>query len=403
MAPTMVTRRAFVTLCGVSAASLGLSHTPWGVDWVPSPAVRRAFAQAADGKPPVIWLQGASCTGCSVSLLNSTHPSVADVLLNIISLRYHPTVMAAAGDLATSAMEDVERNAAGEFILIVEGSVPTAAGGAYCIVGEHNGRPETMLERTKRLGAAAKAVVALGTCAAYGGIPAAAPNPSGAKRVSEIIGKPTINIAGCPPHPDWIVGSLAHVLLFGMPELDDAGRPKLFYDHVIHENCQLYQYFQKEKFAENPGDEGCLVFLGCKGPVAHSDCYERHWNNGVNWCIGSGAPCIGCTQPDFPDGMSPFYAKLPDEKLDKAIERRRATITRGVVPPYVIGLPEDEAIRLLQQAGLGLSGTVNYQGDEELPNHVRTQVKVGCVLSTTPAAGSRIGEGGTVAVAVRKN
>jgi hydrogenase small subunit len=187
-----------------------------------------------------------------------------------------------------------------------------------------------------------------------------------------------------------------------MPELDQVGRPKLFYGELIHENCPRYQWFEKEKYAQVPGDEGCLVFLGCKGPVAQSDCHKRHWNNGVNWCIGSGAPCIGCTQPEFPDGVSPFYGKLSDEKLGKRLDPPDVSIARGVVP-YVVGLTEYEAFRRLEQAGLGVDGAVGYLGHTDLPNYARTQVKIGCVLSTMPTAGSWVGEGGKVAIAIRQN
>ena len=303
-----MTRRDFIRLCSGSAVGLGLSGM-----FIPD--VVKALEKAANGNPPVVWLQGQGCSGCSVSLLNTVHPSISEVLLKIISMRYHPTVMAAAGDLAISALDDTIEKHEGEFILIVEGAIPTAHGGIYATLGESNGKELTLLDWTKKLGSSAKAVVAVGTCASFGGIPSGAPNPTGAKPVHRILDKPVINVPGCPPHPDWMIGTLAHVLLYGIPELDQFGRPVLFYGKNIHENCQNFSYYNEGKFAQKLGDDGCLMELGCKGPLAHADCYERHWNNGVNWCIGAKAPCIACCEPDFPDEIAPFYAKLPEEKL----------------------------------------------------------------------------------------
>jgi len=314
-----MTRRDFIKTFGGVASVVGLGGGL--VSWDGLMGVERTekllpiLQEAADGRQPVIWLQAAGCTGCSVSLLNSVHPNIAEVLTQIISLRAHPTVMAATGDLAMSVFEDAVNNRAGEYILVVEGAVPTAMNGLFATFGEDAHGPQTILDWTQRLGKSAKAVVALGTCAAFGGIPAGQPNPTGAKPVSAVLGKAVVNIPGCPPHPDWIVGTLAHVLLFGVPELDEFGRPKLFYSKVIHQNCPRYWDFENERYAEHLGEDGCLVFLGCKGPIAHADCPERHWNNGVNWCIGSRAPCIGCVQPEFPDNLSPLYTKLPDEKI----------------------------------------------------------------------------------------
>ena len=158
--------------------------------------------------------------------------------------------------------------------------------------------------------------IAFGTCACYGGIPSGSPSPAGCVGVSELfrmegVNKPVINIPGCPPHPDWFLGTVAHLLLAGMPELDEFLRPKLFFDKTIHENCPRRAYYDEMKFAKKFGEEGCLYELGCKGPYTHADCPLRMWNGGVNWCIANGSPCIGCTEPGFPDDLSPFYEKLP--------------------------------------------------------------------------------------------
>jgi hydrogenase small subunit len=313
----VLTRREFIKIFGATAAGIGLA----GVSVSGAMAAEKVakvlpvLEKIAADRPPVIWFQGAGCTGCSVSLLNTVHPDIAEVLTKIISLEAHQTVMGATGQQALGVFEEAVEKKAGKFILIVEGAVPTAENGLYGRFGEDEKGDLTILSWIKRLGAAAKTVVAVGTCAAFGGIPAAEPNLIGAKSVGAVLGKAVVNVPGCPPHPDWMVGTLAHLLLFGLPALDEFGRPKLFYGNVIHSNCPRYFDFEKQQYARHLGEEGCLVFLGCKGPVAHADCGQRLWNNGVNWCIGSKAPCLGCVQPEFPDKLSPLYAALPDEKI----------------------------------------------------------------------------------------
>ncbi|HQJ16107.1 MAG TPA: hydrogenase small subunit, partial [Candidatus Omnitrophota bacterium] len=218
-----LTRREFLQLCSASAMGMGLSQ-------MAVPKLVSALEEAAAKRPPVIWLQGASCSGCSVSLLNTAHPKIADVLTKIISLEYHPTVMAAAGELAFSYLDTIAEKAKGDFFLVVEGSIPTKDHGVYCTIGEKDGKEVTMLEMVQQIGPKAKAIVAVGTCSTFGGIPAGKPDPTGAQPISKIVtGVPIINIPGCPPHPDWMLGTIVHVLLFGIPELDKLGRPKLFF------------------------------------------------------------------------------------------------------------------------------------------------------------------------------
>ena len=200
----------------------------------------------------------------------------------------------------------------------MEGAIPTKDNGVYCTIGEKDGKEITVLEVLNDIGPKAKAIVAVGDCASFGGIPAAKPNPTECKPISEIVkGVPIINIQGCPPHPDWILGTLVHVLLFGLPELDDKKRPKIFFSETVHQNCPNYSYYQNGQMAKKFGEKGCLIELGCKGPFANSDCPLRKWNSGVNWCIGAGSPCIGCSNDKFPDDMSPFYTSLPKDKWPK--------------------------------------------------------------------------------------
>ncbi|MHC4692107.1 MAG: hydrogenase small subunit [Planctomycetota bacterium] len=277
-------------------------------------------AMAADSGnigAPVIWLQGQSCTGCSVSLLNSIHHmTVDDLLLNTINLKYHPTVMAAAGDLASGAAV----GAAPGYVLIVEGSIPVGSAGHYCHVWEdENQNPVTMETAFDDFRRNAGYILAVGTCASYGGIPAGNPNPTIALGINEALNylgvpkkqRPTvINIPGCPAHPDWIVGTVAALLAGSVPELDRDGRPVMFFDSTVHYNCPNRGQGLK---AKKLGDPGCLVGLGCNGQQTNADCSMRQWNAseaggyGVNWCVGAQNPCQGCTEPTFPDGMSPFY------------------------------------------------------------------------------------------------
>jgi len=301
-----LTRREFLKICAGSAVALGISQ-------ICIPEVVEALERAAAGNPPVLWLQGAGCTGCSVSLLNTTHPKISEMLLKIISLRLHLNLMSASGDRAIDSLEKTAEETKGKFILIVEGSIPIAENGVYATLGEKSGRPISLLEWTKKLGRNAKYVIAAGTCSSYGGIPAGAPDPTGAKAVSEVLEKKIINVPGCPPHPDWMVGTLVHLILYGLPELDKNGRPTLFYRFLLHENCPNYSFYIHQKLAKDLSEEGCMVKLGCKGPLTYSDCPLRRWHNGVNWCIGAVTPCIGCVQMEFPDGLSPFYG-WPERK-----------------------------------------------------------------------------------------
>jgi len=307
-----LTRREFIKLCMSSVAGASLI-TMLG------PELGETLALAADGKPPVVWLQGASCTGCSISLLNSVEPAIEKVLLDVISLRYHPNVMAGSGHLCAEVLEEAAAKYRDQFILVIEGGIPIKEKGVYCTIAEKKGKELTMLEAVTTLGKAAGAVIAAGNCAAYGGIPGAAPNPTGVVGVNKVVkDKPVINISLCPMHPDHFLGTVVYVLKYGkIPELDRHGRPKMFYPEPIHDQCLRRQYFDKGTFARHIGDEGCLALLGCKGFVATSDCNKRGWNNNVNWCIKAGAPCQACSEPTFPDQSAPFYGLYPLTNKEK--------------------------------------------------------------------------------------
>jgi len=279
---------------------------------------------------PVVWLQGGACSGCIVSMLNAASPTIRQLLVDQVvpgkhvSLLFQPTVMAASGELAMKVVDD---EAIGEgFVLCVEGSIATAHP-AYCAIGEAGGEEISILDKTCSLARKALAVVAVGTCASFGGIPASEPNPTGSVSVGQAlkdagIDTPVINIPGCPPHPDWFIHTVAGVLLNGLPgpeALDDLGRPLEFYGTTIHENCPRRADFDAGKFARKHGDEGCLYLLGCKGPVTYADCPTRMWNSGVNWCVGANAPCIACVEPGFLDQVSPLYEKINEERVARLL------------------------------------------------------------------------------------
>lgn len=309
-------RRKFLQIIGSSAAAMGLSH-------LRLPKIVQAMLENP-GNPPVIWFQGQSCTGCSISTLNTVYPNIAKVITEIISLEFHPSIMASAGDQALSVLDYALENQTGKFVLVVEGAIPTQSAGAYSTMGEKDGKPITALDWVTRLGNASKAILNVGTCSSFGGIPAGAPNPTGAKAVRDIVPKATmINIPGCPPHPDWVIGTIAHVLLYGVPELDEELRPKLFFGNVIHENCERRADFEAGNFASDFGEKGCLAGLGCKGGLAHCDISSRGWNNGTNCCVRSGSPCIACTEPTFPDHNGSGLYGLLDKKILLGIPWRK--------------------------------------------------------------------------------
>jgi len=304
-----LTRRDFLKLSAGSTAAMGMLLLKF-------PNFEKLFA-AAVAEVPVIWLQAGSCTGCSVSVLNSLSPKIQDVLVNQVvpgshvSLRYHPTVMAGQGEIALKAMDDTAKKKGG-YVLVVEGAVSTKDNGIYCEVGEQSGKGMTALDKVVTLGKDAMAVIALGACA-YGGIPGSGPNTTGCKAVGQILSgqgikTPVIYLPGCPPHPDWFVGTVATVLIGGLGAvtLDDMGRPTAFYGKLIHDNCPRRGYFDQGKFAQRRSEPYCMFEMGCKGPVTYADCPTRMWNSGTNWCVGASSPCIGCCNPGFPDAVTPF-------------------------------------------------------------------------------------------------
>jgi len=272
-----------------------------------------AVVHALDTKPrlPVVWFHGQECTCCSESFIRSSHPIVADIILDKISLDYTETLMAAAGHQAEAALKATMEKYQGQYLMLVEGSVPTAEGGVYCCIG---GR--TMIDIVKEAAAGAKAVIAWGNCASYGCVQAAKPNPTSATPIQDVIsGKPIINVPGCPPIAEVMAGTIVHLLAFDrVPALDGQGRPKAFYSRRVHDTCYRRPNYDAGLFVETFDDENarkgyCLYKVGCRGPVTYNACGVIRWNNGVSYPIQSGHGCIGCSEANFWDN-GPFYQHL---------------------------------------------------------------------------------------------
>lgn len=237
--------------------------------------------------------------------------------------------MAAQGSDALLLMNDAVNRYQGKFTLVVEGAIPTKDGGIYNVIARTKNGPITALEAVKRLGAAAQYVVAIGTCASFGGASSAEPNIAGSVGVGQVLQREIINVSGCPVNPDWFVGTLAHLLMYGKPELDELNRPKLFYEFTIHRHCQRRSYFDKKDFAKKLGDIECMFSQGCSGPRTNSDCPYRQWINHVSWPVKVNTPCIGCTNQDFPDGSAPFFTPLPEKSKGEAAHKQQPIAEKG--------------------------------------------------------------------------
>jgi NiFe hydrogenase small subunit HydA len=304
-----IKRRDFLKYCGATAALLGLSES-----FIPKIA---AALEKASKRQPVVWLNFASDTGCTEAFIKATYPSPAQVILEILSVDYNETIMAAAGKQCEEILAKSRKE--GGYILIVEGGIPTKKG--HGMIGN-----KEMLEVFKEHAGPAIAVLAIGSCATTGGVPAAKPNPSEIIGISEAlkrvgISKPLVNLDLCPVNPEYLVGVVVNFLLLGkLPELDQFGRPKMFYGQTIHDNCERRAHFDAGRFVEKFGsrEEGfgyCLYKMGCKGPMTYSACPKIQYNYRTSWCIKAGGPCIGCAEPGWTDKFAGFYEPLPDVKI----------------------------------------------------------------------------------------
>ena len=302
-----VSRRTFLKFASYTASILALPPTA-------ATAIAQGLANAR--RQSVIWLSFQECTGCTESLTRAHSPTVEGLIFDAISLDYHHTLQAASGDAAELARDQAMHENHGKYLLIVDGSIPLDNPGYSTIAGISN---VDMLRQTAE---GAAAIVSVGSCAAFGGLPHASPNPTGAAAVSDIIkDKPIINVPGCPPVPVVITGVLLHYLTFGsIPELDALGRPKAFFGQNIHDRCYRRPFYERGQFAETFDDEGakagwCLYKLGCKGPVTYNACATTKWNQATSFPIESGHGCLGCSEPNFWD-MGGFYNALSEPTLD---------------------------------------------------------------------------------------
>jgi len=323
-----ISRRAFVKYCSTLASILALPPSV-------VPVFAKKLKQAT--RPSVIWLSFQECTGCTESLTRSHAPTIEEFIFEYLSLDYHHTLQAGSGDSAEEARQRAISDFHGRFLLIVDGSIPIGQGGVYSTFAG-----KTNLEILQECIPGAAAVIAVGSCASFGGLPAANPNPTGASGVETLMEKGLIerkqlvNLPGCPPIPVAISSLLAHFLVFGgFPALDKLNRPLSIYGHTVHERCSRYRFFVDEKFAESFDDENarngwCLYKLGCKGPITYNACAVHKWNEGTSFPIEAGHPCIGCSEPGFWDRGS-FYTSLDDARISyqRRDESIQATIESG--------------------------------------------------------------------------
>lgn len=302
------------------------------------------------------WLAGMSCDGCSIAAVGATRPSVEDLLTGTIPgipkiILHHPVLSVEAGE---EFVHHYELAAQGKlnapFVIIFEGSVPdesiaTSSGGYWSGLGvrEVDGEPQPIptAEWLKRMAPHAAAVIAIGTCATWGGIPAAAGNPTGSMGVMDFLGEnyrstlglPVVNIPGCSPVGDNFTETVAAVLLFlqglgPLPEFDELGRPAWLFDETVHRGCTRAGFYEEGTFAGEYGDKECLVEIGCWGPVVQCNINKRGAINHVGGCMNVGAPCIGCTMPSFPDGFSPFYKRPPGTLVSSTASKSHGFLIR---------------------------------------------------------------------------
>jgi hydrogenase small subunit len=302
-----VDRRTFLQAVSMAVASVGITGTT---------AARILEAASRGLKPSVIWLHFQECTGCTETLLRTSHPTVASLILDLVSLDYHETLLAAAGKQAEQALKAAMKANAGKYICVVEGAIPTRDDGIYCMIG---GR--TALEIVHEVAGQAGAIIAIGSCASWGGIPSADPNPTGATGAPQVLqGKTVVTLPGCPANPYNFLGvALQYATLHTLPALDALGRPKFAYGRTIHEQCPRRSHFDAGRFAVSYGDEGhrlgyCLYRLGCKGPQTYANCSTQHFGEVTDaWPIGIGHPCVGCTEQKIAFRV-PLHTTVPIDR-----------------------------------------------------------------------------------------
>lgn len=322
-----VSRRSFLKLCGAVAAAAGVSQ-------LTVPRVAQALEESVIGAKegnlyPVIWIEGASCTGCTEAFAQIDAPDPATVVLEMISLNYNETLSAAAGWSMEEAKEQTIE--AGNYILVYEGAPLEGWSGQALRVADTPG-VTSLLAAAK----GANAVVALGSCAVNGGWMAATSRVAGkvgAIGVQKLLQKnginvPVVNIPGCPANPEWLVAVLVDIVMMGvLPELNSENKPALMFNQTIHDNCQRRGHFENGEFVYQFGSPEeakgyCLYALGCRGPQTKANCGIVRYNHRRSWCIEAGAPCIGCCEANPMDPgdnwvevNTPFHERSRDLRI----------------------------------------------------------------------------------------
>jgi len=327
-----VNRRRFMKFCAAMTATLALP---------PRYVAQVASALEKTRKPVLVWLQFQDCAGNSEAILRSSHPSVLEVVLDLLSWEYHEIIMAGAGHQAEAALQRVVKEEKGKYLAVVEGSIPLADDGVYCTVAG-----KTALSIAKEVCTNAAATIAAGACAWYGGLVAASPNPTGAVGISEAVPEAkVINLGGGPQNPANTAAVLVHYLTFGeLPAVDQYNRPLFAYGRIIHDQCERRAHYDAGRYTQEWGDEGhrkgwCLYKMGCKGPQATFNCPSVRFNDGTSWPVKAGHGCVGCGGYNFWETKSPFYERLPNVPgfgADVSAEKIGIGITAAVAGATVV-------------------------------------------------------------------
>jgi hydrogenase small subunit len=325
-----VSRRDFMKFCATMAATLAF---PSNV----IPTIAEALEKRQ--RPTAVWLEFQDCAGDTESMLRASRPTMAELILDIISLDYHETIMAPAGKRAEKSLRDVAGNQKGNYIAIVEGAIPLRDGGVYCTIG---GR--TAVDIAREVCGNAAASLAVGSCASWGGIVVAHPNPTGGVGLREAVpGAKVINLPGCPMNVENVTATIVHYLTFGTwPPVDSHNRPYFAYGQTVHNNCERKTFFDAGQFVRQWGDEGhrlgwCLYEMGCKGPEAYFNCPTIRWNEATSWPVKGGHGCIACASDYNWDKMYPFYRRLP-KVPGFGIESTADTIGLGLAAATAAGI-----------------------------------------------------------------
>lgn len=340
LANRKVSRRDFLKFCSAMAATLAL----------PAALAPRIAHALTKEKPHLVWLEYQDCAGDTEAFLRFSKPTAAEAILDVFNVDYHETIMAPSGKHAEKSLGDVIKKHRGKYFAVVEGSIPMADDGIYCCVG---GR--TALERVRTVCRNALATIAVGTCAAYGGLPQGRPHPTGAVGVADAVpGIRVVNLPGCPANAENIAATIVYILTFGaLPPLDSLGRPLFAYGKRIHDNCERRAHFDAGQYVRQWGDDGhragwCLYHMGCKGPQSSHNCPTVKYNEGTSWPVQSGHGCIGCAEPNFWDEMTPFYRRLPQPyglSVETTADKVGFAVTAGTVGGILAHALTREAVK----------------------------------------------------------